>query len=74
MTRHYFFTVRGAGSFPFRLLFVDAAWPASAEQAEGIEMSCATVADEREITLCSADAPSPLRWVECRWPIQRQWS
>lgn len=70
MVRIYRFLVVGAGSFPFKQLFRDQAWPASEADAELIELSCPTVAAERTICLASHAEPNPRLWREAKWPVK----
>lgn len=70
MTLRYF-TVTGEGSFPFEMLFIDRAWPASAADAETIVYACPTQAPRYSVTLASYQPPTPERWREHKWPVQR---
>lgn len=65
-----FFTVKGNGSFPFKLLHVDKCYPASEVDAERITFACATVAPEQRIALASTREPSYALWREAKWPVQ----
>lgn len=66
-----FFTVAGDTLFPFEMLYIDRAWPASAADAETIEFACPTQHPRVTITLASYQAPSPDRWALHKWPVQR---
>ncbi len=65
----YFYVVVGKGSFPFKQLHFDCAWPASVEDAERIELACPTVAPEQRITLTSSERPNVGAWERAKWPI-----
>ena len=70
VVRIYRFLVVGAGSFPFKQLSRDCAWPATEDDAELIELSCPTVAAERTICLASHTEPNPRLWREAKWPVK----
>lgn len=72
MPRKYF-TVRGSGSFPFKLLSQDECYPATLAEAIKIELACPTVAPEQMIVLATSleGAPHPQLWREAKWPLQR---
>lgn len=70
MTLRYF-TVAGDSLFPFELLVIDRAWPATKADAEAIEYACPTQHPRVTVTLASYQPPSPERWRERKWPVQR---
>ena len=70
MLRLYRFTVTGSGSFPFKQLSRDFAWPATEADAEKIDLACPTVAPEQTICLASHTEPNPRRWREAKWPVK----
>lgn len=70
----YVFTVAGCGSFPFEMLWLSCAWPASKVDAEKIGMACPTVAPEQEIALVSNRKPEGALlagWREAKWAVRR---
>jgi hypothetical protein len=70
MARLRYFTVRGCGSFPFKLLSTDECFPANVLEAEKIELACPTVAPEQSITLATARGTfNPGGWKLAKWPI-----
>lgn len=69
--RLYSFRVTGAGSFPFRLLALSRAWPASETEAELIEYACPTQAPQQTITLHSHEHPNLKLWSAARWPVSQ---
>ena len=71
MVRIYRFIVEGAGSFPFKQLSRDQAWPASEMDGELIELACPTVAASRQICLASHAHPNVNLWKEQKWPVKR---
>jgi hypothetical protein len=72
MARLRFFSVRGNGSFPFEMLYIDSCFPSSLADAEQIALACPTVAPEQTIMLAShaLDPPSIRVWEEKKWPIK----
>lgn len=71
MVRIYRFIVEGAGSFPFKQLSRDQAWPASENDGELIELACPTVAAPRRICLASHAHPNVRLWLEQKWSVKR---
>jgi hypothetical protein len=71
MVRIYRYYVRGAGKFPFAMLWADQAWPASADDAEKITLACPTVAPEQIIGVASHAHPNTQKWKACGWPVHR---
>lgn len=69
--RVYVFTVGGFGAFPFKLLAIDEAWPASEADAEAIEYACPTQAPFVRIHLASRKQPTIALWMEKKWPVER---
>lgn len=72
MSRLRYFTVRGSGNFPFVLLSQDECFPANILQAEFVQLSCPTIADERTIVLASArgaGVPNHAAWKLAKWPV-----
>lgn len=67
-----YFSVRGSGSFPFDMLVLSRAWPASDSDAEKITLACPTVAPEQVIHFATQHDISGLimgLWREKKWPI-----
>lgn len=64
-----YFAVKGSGNFPFHMLWLDQCYPATAEDAEKILMSCPTQAREYTIVLKSGSTPHAKAWVERNWPV-----
>lgn len=71
MSRLYQFRVTGAGSFPFKQLARDQAWPASEREAELIELACPTQAPPQTITFASYREPNVQQWRAAKWPVER---
>jgi hypothetical protein len=69
--RVYQFTVKGCGSFPFKQLWRDQAWPASERDSELLELACPTQAREQTIGFLSYAHPNAAMWREQKWPVQR---
>lgn len=69
MVRVYRYYVAGCGSFPFKLLARDQAWPADDSQAELIELACPTQAPRQMICLASHAHPTVNAWAASKWPV-----
>jgi hypothetical protein len=74
MVRRYWFSVRGAGDFPFRMLSVCNCWPATNNDAHNIALACPTVAPEQTIILASdkkLESKEIKLWNETKWQLIR---
>jgi hypothetical protein len=69
--RTYYFTVTGAGAFPFNCLWADQAWPASLADCERIEYACPRQAPPTTIRLASFKHPTPAAWGLNKWRLDR---
>lgn len=70
LSRPRVFVVSGNGSFPFKALSLQHAWPATVEDAAKIELACPTVAPNQRIKLATYEADLlPDLWVLNKWPV-----
>jgi hypothetical protein len=69
--RTFYFVVGGCGAFPFKLMAIDKAFPASEADAVAIEYACPTTAPFVRVRLASAfGPPNPTRWRDAKWPVE----
>lgn len=69
-----YFVVRGSGSFPFGMLRLSQAWPATNEDAKRMDLACPTVAPVQDIHFATRQeltGPIMEKWKEKKWPVER---